>query len=495
MSKFDDDDITKIEDLPNLSEEELDSDEDFESLEDLAKKIDINDITQSEIVTPSELESLDSDEDLTLDAENDTSTEDDFHQDFQSELQGDFEDDSDALDFDTTENHLESPPDFNSDFNSDFNTDFNSDFNTDFNSNLDSEESSDDSSDFSFDDTNDSKNNEDTQQEEDIFSEPIQAQVPSDNFRTEEESAVLDSAELDRPITKTEIITNEPSSKIQRLDDIEQFGNQSTVFGVNSEGNPPFSIILKNPKFVEDVHTIIEILIEASVFDQSESESLINKLTSGQLLIPRLGEYHAIKLCHKLRMFNIDIIMGLTEEIQPAKSYESKDNGLLNKDSLFNNKKHFADFQKMDTNNFKTTTLSQLDNHKITKYLGIITKSKEVDTENIVDNEYAEQSHEKYSVELELYRLKRENYLASQSSNISYKEFQQNAKDSSNSFKLELVYKQLMDQMILEAKDNQANAIVGVNFNIIPINLQRSPNQAIIYQVQCTGNMVWIERI
>jgi len=494
LSKFDDDDITKIEDLPNLSEEELESDEDFESLEDLAKKIDIHDITQNEIVTPSELESLDSDEDLSLETEDDTSALDslrtdfnsdfnnDFDQDLQSELQGDFEDDSDPLDFDTTENHLESPPDFNSDFNSDFNTDFHS--------NLDSDESSDDSSDFSFDNTNDSKNDEDAQQEEDLFSEPIQAQVPTDDFQLEEESA-----ELDRPITKTEIITNEPSSEMIRLDDIEQFGNQSTIFSVNSEGNPPFSIILKNPKFVEDVHTIIEILIEASVFDQSESKHLIDKLTSGQLLIPRLGEYHAIKLCHKLRMFNIDIIMGLTEEIHPAKSYESKDNGLLNKDSLLNNKKHYADFQKMDTNNFKTTTLSQLDNHKITKYLGIITKSKEVDTENIVDNEYAEQTHEKYSVELELYRLKRENYLASQSNNISYKEFKQNAKDNSNSFKLELVYKQLMDLMILEAKNNQANAIVGVNFNIIPINLQRSPNQAIIYQVQCTGNMVWIERI
>lgn len=327
---------------------------------------------------------------------------------------------------------------------------------------------------------------------------------PTSEFIQEEELAV--APPVTEKVVKTAIqntIEKTHSTSPEEFEDIKDFAKNMRHQNFSSEGNPPFSIILKKIKFVEDAEDIADILIKFKVGLVDQRQELIQTLSKGVYLIPRLSEYAAITLCHQLRMFDLEILMGLTEEINPPKSYESADRGSTSKRTLLANKKH--NFNLKDQPLYAeilTTTLPQLSGYQIAEYRGIASESRIIDTEILtlssatnLESEILEELDENERENLKLLQLKRRNQKASESKfGFNYQDFYgRNSKDSQK-IGLEHIYAELITNMKTNAKTAKANAIVGISFSISPISLEEYLNQGPRYQVLCTGNMVWIEK-
>ena len=244
---------------------------------------------------------------------------------------------------------------------------------------------------------------------------------------------------------------------------------------------------------------IADILKQVGIISEDEVSSMTSTLSNGQYLISRISEYAAIILCHKLRRFDIEILMGLTEQINPPKSYDSEDRGLLTKASILNNKKFHYSHKAQEKETILTTTLPQLDGHIIKKYLGIITKSKQFSAKELSPNNLEDEIMNKMEAgdkqKVLDYRLKRENYLATKSK-IEEKDFlsQLDEKDESSNSNLDDIYTGLVEKLKEKAYKHQANGVVGINFIVTPLPLQDYRSHDTIYQIQCSGNMVWLEK-
>lgn len=284
----------------------------------------------------------------------------------------------------------------------------------------------------------------------------------------------------------------------ERFEDVKRFSENMTSGNFSQEGNPPYSIILKDIKFYEDVDSIIDILSSLKIINQGDIDQTRQSLERGQLLIPRLGEFAAITLCHKFRGYDIEIIMGLTEELHPPKSYESNDRGLSSKYSVYNNKKTHYSFDSNKVNSeVLVSTMPKVDGHKIIKYIGVATKTRQI-TEyelrisNQVEEEIIQSFDENEQLKLNEMRIARENLLAS-SSNKVHNFLKQEPKASTTKYSLESIYRELTEEIKIYSKDKNANGVIGLNFSITPISLELNSTGP-IYQILCTGNMVWLEK-
>jgi hypothetical protein len=162
-----------------------------------------------------------------------------------------------------------------------------------------------------------------------------------------------------------------------------------TYTNAGQEGNPPFSIIIEDIKYLEDVADIIIILKEYGILKAEDEDAAKESMKRSRYLIPRISEFVAITLCHKLRRFDINIIMGLTEQINPAKSYESHDMGLITKDNLRQNRNDAIILtpHSLKPEDILSTTTAQLDGYNIAKYIDVATASIIVDmNEHIYSN-------------------------------------------------------------------------------------------------------------
>jgi hypothetical protein len=230
--------------------------------------------------------------------------------------------------------------------------------------------------------------------------------------------------------TPIESVTKTHTTPPEEFEEFKNFAKTMTFSNFSSEGNPPFSIILKNISFIEDVDDIAQILLELKVISDQDEETTREMLTRGQLLIPRLSEYAAIYLCHKLRRFDVEILMGLTEEISPPKSYSSNDRGPTSKRTIYANKKHHFKFNKTSQfDEILATTLPQLSDYQIIKYLGVITETRKLAASDIssgnFEDQLIEQVDENQKGDLHIAQIKRENLLASDSQNkFNYVDFQ-----------------------------------------------------------------------
>jgi hypothetical protein len=341
-------DLTRIEDLSEFLHDE--EDEEFSGLS-----------TDPDITLPDEFNSS-----SDRDKETDFSTlEEDFEEEYASASEVVDTDDpfgeelNDNLEDSDLDNDL-TQPDQEINFNEEFNSEFNSEFTEDFGDNFSNEEILDeeksnsdvlDSDDLNFqdetlddvqDETLDGALNEREDESENTPSEfsveiPLEEPIdeileidssdrePSDsNFNLESDSqqqSVNDSAKLYAPP--------------ETFKDLQLFSKNMSYGNLSHEGNPPFSIVLKEIKFQEDLDDIIIYLKEFKILKEEDEHNARKTLSRGSFLIPRLSEYAAILLCHKLRRFELTILMGLTEEITPAKSYSSDDSGLATKNNIY----------------------------------------------------------------------------------------------------------------------------------------------------------------
>lgn len=442
MSSFDDDDddLTDIRQLPDLNQEQEDE---FESLDEIAGNQDFG--------------------------ENEEEEEDEEESESLSELP-------------------ESPPDFEFDSSDEEVPDFEPESEAET-------ESENDDFDFNFDD-----NSEEDSHEKEIEDD----HQPKSDFILEEELApeTINS----KPEVKKTPITEIAPTKIhntppEEFEEVKNFAKNMSSQNFSSEGNPPFSIILREIKYIEDAQAVAEILLKYKIVLENEQDKTIEDISRGTYLIPRLSEYAAILLCHELRRFDLEILMGLTEELTPPKSYESNDRGSTSKRTILANKKHNISLRnKPHYEEILTTTLPNFNDYNIAKHIGIASESKIINPESLhtsedLESEMLEQVSTSSQEDLKLLRLKRENINAADSKfGFDVGEIYGQNLSKSKKIGLEHIYAELITNIKTQAKSAGANAIIGINFSISPISLEQFMNEGPRYQILCTGNMVWIEK-
>lgn len=362
------------------------------------------------------------------------------------------------------------------------------DFTTDQDSSFESSDSFDFSSESTFDspsefsnETNFSSDEFNTDNDNEAFtlseSDSSDEEVPNeDNLFSEEESSHIEEiTETIEPPSETSIQLTElppldddtptiiektplpsPVSATssyqapENFSDLKKFAENSNFSGMASEGNPSFSVLLKEIKYLEDAQDILVLLKELGLVMDSD-EVLINRLSRGEFLIPRISEFAATILAHKIRRFDIDILVGLSDEIHPSKHAQDPEIGLVSKLSLHQNQAHHFQFDEsnLDISQIIVSATSTLDGYQVIKYVGVASEHKMLEG-HLVEDE--------------------------------------------NSLEISTHYHELAQKLKAHALKSNANAVVGLNYQLTPLpsNYGTSSTR---YRLTCTGNLVWINRV
>ncbi|MCO4754618.1 MAG: hypothetical protein KC478_09045 [Bacteriovoracaceae bacterium] len=512
-------DITRIEDLSEYlhdEDEEIEGLDSFSGMDDaelMDAKTDPNielppEFTQSfqapEETNFEELESEDSFDSFN-DAPPSLPDEDDASQDDTS-----FEDNSFGVD---SESDFQEP-DFNegtASFDSD-NFEQDSFESNDFDSNDFSSEQTPEDDEFSFDDSNDSVDEKD--EEENIQDSPETSEDSFDLYDEQDDSVAAEEETVEptldtpseavpetvkTPIIHEEVQSYRPSENFQEL---QKFAKNITYGNLATEGTPPFSIILKDIKYQEDIDDIIALLKEFKIITSDEEDASARKsLARGNMLIPRLGEFSAITICHKLRRYDLNILMGLTEEINPPKEYESDDSGIVSKHSVYNSRSHHykLDKDKLDASEIIVSTTPYLEGHDIIEYIGIASEN------TVIDTQLLQRSH-KLEEELigklpnyqqdkqRLKQIERENAMAANSGHHESIFEQDHNSNNHSEITLKDIHVDLVAKLKNQASEQKGNAIIGVNFHVSPLTNNPVLDTLDQYQVTCSGSVVWINK-
>ncbi len=291
--------------------------------------------------------------------------------------------------------------------------------------------------------------------------EPEAVPFETSSFEDEKE----ESAFTAEPVSETELnpepeIEPEPTytppaeestfRSPENFDDLKKFAESSNFSGMGAEGNPSFSVLLKNVRYIEDVNDILAMMKELGLISDSE-EQMKNRLMRGHLLVPRISEYAAIYLAHKLRRFDIDIQVGLSDEIHPPKHQETPETGLVSKHSLYQNQIHHFHFDdpKLEISQIIVAATSNLEGHQIIRYMGVASEHKMLDG-HIVEDEGSQEIPRYYS--------------------------------------------ELAQKLKAHALKAQANAVIGVNYQLTPLPSEYGMAGS-KYRLSCTGNLVWVNKL
>ncbi len=291
--------------------------------------------------------------------------------------------------------------------------------------------------------------------EEDAFTDAEES-----SFSSSPESSLEDLSESiedsTTPVESTssyfqEEIKEQKSYKApETFEDIKKFAENSAPMGMGAEGNPSFSVLLKNIRYIEDVNDILLLLKEFSLLADSE-EQVKKRMMRGQLLIPRISEYSAIFLAHKLRRFDIDIQVGLSDEIHPPKHQELPETGVVSKSTLIQNQTHHFQFSesRVDLGQIIISATPSLDGFQILKYLGVASEHKIIDG-LIVEDESSED--------------------------------------------IPRYYQELAQKLKAHALKANANAITGINYQLTPLPTEYGISGS-KFRLSCTGNLVWVNKL
>ncbi len=232
--------------------------------------------------------------------------------------------------------------------------------------------------------------------------------------------------------------------------DLKTFGESTSFSASTVEGNPSFSVLLKNVRYIEDVNDILLTLKELGLLSDSE-EVMKGRLMRGSLLVPRISEYAAILLAHRLRRFDIDIQVGLSDEIHPPKHRETPEVGIVSKYNLYQNQGHHFRFDdaKLDISQIIVAATPSLEGHQVLRYMGVASEHKIVPA-TMVENE--------------------------------------------NSEELPRYYQELAQKLKAHALKASANAVVGLNYQLTPLPTEFG-NSNHKYRLTCTGNLVWVNKV
>lgn len=235
----------------------------------------------------------------------------------------------------------------------------------------------------------------------------------------------------------------------ENFEETRDFAEKAVLAEGPAECNPAYSVIARNIRFLEDSEEILSLLKEVG-FPEDMMAGYQRQLERGTLLIPRVSEFTAIFVCHRLRRFRLELQMGLSDLLHPPKSGQESEKGLVSRKSLGQNQQHQFLF-KGDADgarNIILSTMPQLDGHTIDRYLGVASEHAFLGAE-VVENETAEAIHRSYD--------------------------------------------ELAQKLKAHALEHKANAVLGINYQLTPM-----PHESAIgnyrYKLTCTGNLVWVHK-
>jgi hypothetical protein len=280
----------------------------------------------------------------------------------------------------------------------------------------------------------------------DLVEETLFGNNESDKTR----SLSFETPPLEEP-TPTPVYTPEPVFRQpETFEEVKRFAEESSFSGMGAEGNPSFSVLVRNVKFVEDVNDILILLKDLQLLTDSEEETR-KRLSKGHLLVPRISEFAAIILTHKLRRFDIDIQMGLSDEIHPPKHHEAPEAGLSSKHTLHQNQHHnfHFDHPKLEVSQVIVSATPTLQGYQVIRYLGVASEHKTVPAEMVEDESNDE---------------------------------------------VPRYYQELAQKLRAHAVKAHSNAIVGLNYQLTPIPSEYG-GSGHKYRLSCTGNLVWVNKL
>lgn len=274
--------------------------------------------------------------------------------------------------------------------------------------------------------------------------ETLSNPVEEVSFSTEEIESEPTLIETPEPIQES------PIKAPETFEEVKRFAESTSFTGMSAEGNPSFSVLLKNIRYVEDANDILSLLKELGLLSDSEEQTR-SRLMRGHLLVPRISEYAAIFLAHKLRRFDIDLQLGLSDEIHPPKHHEAPEVGLVSKSNLHQNQSHLFSFDqtKLGLSDIIVAATPTLEGHQVLRYLGVASEHKMLEGD-IVEDE--------------------------------------------NSSEIPAHYQELALKLKAHALRAQANAVVGLNYQLTPLPSEYG-HSAQKYRLTCTGNLVWVNRL
>lgn len=236
----------------------------------------------------------------------------------------------------------------------------------------------------------------------------------------------------------------------ENFEDIKKFSESSSFTGMATEGNPSFSVLVKNVRYIEDINDILALLKEFNLLVDSEEQTKA-RLMRGTLLIPRISEYAAIYVAHKLRRFDVDLLIGPSDEIHPPKHQETPETGIVSKHNLYQNQSHHFHFDdpKLELSQIIVAATPTLEGYQVIRYMGVASEHKMLDS-HLVEDE--------------------------------------------NSSEIPPHYHELAQKLKAHALKNNSNAVVGLNYQLTPL-----PSELGIgghkYRLTCTGNLVWVNKL
>lgn len=296
---------------------------------------------------------------------------------------------------------------------------------------------------------------------------------------TEDLEDITTHTTLDHPVYNEAPVNHSPET----LNDIKSFA-QNFSYGKVSPGggNPPYSIILRHIKFSEDADNILDLLREFGIVNDSNEKDHLRALELGSLIIPQISEYTAIILAHKFRRFDLDLEVGLSDEVHPSKSGDANPKGLLKKDNLKQNKSESFKLSEKDLSikDVIVSTTSTLPGYQVDHYIGVQTTFTIVEESELEKLQYVQRKERDKSEILD--------YGIDESDLSSAKAF----KDYQYSF--ELLYEDLTNQLKQKAFTQNSNALMGLNFQLSPLQFERSHNRINAYQITCSATLAIVSR-
>ncbi|CAM9941066.1 unnamed protein product, partial [Chrysoparadoxa australica] len=273
-------------------------------------------------------------------------------------------------------------------------------------------------------------------------------------------------------------------SEREKFQDLRDFGNAITYGVVKTGGNPPFSLILRNIKTVEDAEDIKILLNEHGLVSPDNEEAIDQGLEQGSLLISQISEYSAVYLAHKMRRYDVEIRIGLSDQLHPSKSYTREGRGLVSKYNLHQNKSESLETENhsIEIEDIKLATTPTLDGYVIRHYLQVVTSHSLVEEDELRRLHQISNSSSEFSSQDEV-----------ELDNILEQFPKDELDEDMEPFDLGLneVYRELVEDLRNQAYKLEANAVVGINFNITPMVFQRESSK-VHYKITCSGNAVWV---
>lgn len=236
----------------------------------------------------------------------------------------------------------------------------------------------------------------------------------------------------------------------ENFSDVKKFAEVSSFAGMGAEGNPSFSVLIKNVRYMEDVSDITTLMKELGLVGESEDQ-MRGRLMRGNLLVPRISEFAAILLAHKLRRFDVDIQVGLSDEIHPPKHDEAPETGIVSKHNLYQNQTHNFHFdnQRLEISQIIVAATPSLEGYQVVRYLGVASEHKMLDS-HLVEDE--------------------------------------------GSMEVPKYYQELAQKLKAHALKAHSNAVVGLNYQLTPLPSEYGMSGA-KYRLTCTGNLVWVNKL